>query len=847
LLDGLLDIAVCFDDALCHLEVKHYELKPLYDLESASTDDFRTKSRLCICGQPDVDLTSPENRIVVEFEDAQLHLDKFGIKGSVFFATGGSEAAICSGLANLGLMIVQSGATLQANGLQIYKEIREIKMGIWVNTGRSCGLEIYGNIRPNAQRFCLCGFLAGEVAARLSAQRSLWSVVLTVATSPDKVVKDKCVFLDHDELVDRVQWKSALAGSHSETFVVKDVESITETLRSYFSEESVPDVVISQTCADLELPVTGEHVVDIDGLTVAEFEAMPLVIKGESKEVRYAGQGYVVIRFLPTIYSFTQNRCAWVEGSAELRLRADAILLQLFKENGVPHVYEKINDKWVLSRLVMPHPFEFAKYDLPMFTPPDLTQEQIAKLHRAPPIEIVIKTFHGGTSKHRYRSMHTSHVRHSHPLWPDRCIEVEAPYPAPLVRFDWRNPLTMKHDPLLKAPDPGAAAACKNFLEELEGFKSQFRSSFQYGVIQEFLECEIAPAAKRLPDEILPEQLAQYFIDVNKARQTALNLYHVMATFLEKCDVVCNDVCLFITEDGTTAYGEISQDCGRFRHFDLGSLDKDVWRSGGSSDHVLEKWQELSRLMERGYSELSSDFARDISIIPPSLLLSRPLPSPLYIGTTNPYKVSEISTIMVHLGMNIVPTAPVDVEEPYFTYLENAREKALVYAQRVGGMVLSDDSGISVRSLSGLPGPRSARFDDFAEIDIEKGIQGGLAGYADSKRSRDDIDKANNQRLLQLMQGKQDRKASFHVAYVVAVPGRILFQTEAESNGTIAHDLCGAGGFGYDPVFIGDDTAGFTYAELDHFRKNLRSHRRRALRKVARFFADMVVSPGHVS
>ena len=51
------------------------------------------------------------------------------------------------------------------------------------------------------------------------------------------------------------------------------------------------------------------------------------------------------------------------------------------------------------------------------------------------------------------------------------------------------------------------------------------------------------------------------------------------------------------TPDGKTVFGEISQDCGRFRHFDLGSLDKDVWRSGGSSELVLEKWQLLLDLI----------------------------------------------------------------------------------------------------------------------------------------------------------------------------------------------------------------------------------------------------------
>lgn len=67
---------------------------------------------------------------------------------------------------------------------------------------------------------------------------------------------------------------------------------------------------------------------------------------------------------------------------------------------------------------------------------------------------------------------------------------------------------------------------------------------------------------------------------------------------LAERDVVLYDLCLFITKDGETVFGEISQDCGRFRHFDLGCLDKDAGRAGGSSEHVLRKWQLLLDLIE---------------------------------------------------------------------------------------------------------------------------------------------------------------------------------------------------------------------------------------------------------
>lgn len=146
--------------------------------------------------------------------------------------------------------------------------------------------------------------------------------------------------------------------------------------------------------------------------------------------------------------------------------------------------------------------------------------------------------------------MNECFVRGSHSFYTGMKFENEGPYPQPIVRFDWRNPL---HD------DKG----------------------------------------NRLADEILPDSLADLFINTKAARATALKVYDILSAYLETKDIICCDLCLFIAEDGETVFGEISQDCGRFRHFDVGSLDKDVWRSGGSSELVLQKWQLLLDMLEK--------------------------------------------------------------------------------------------------------------------------------------------------------------------------------------------------------------------------------------------------------
>lgn len=286
---------------------------------------------------------------------------------------------------------------------------------------------------------------------------------------------------------------------------------------------------------------------DIETLTGEDFLRMPLVVEGESKEVRYAGGGLVVIRFKPTIYSYTANRAGVVEGSDTLRLQASRIFCGVLAQAGIAHTYRRVSDRWVLSQLVLQ---PATGHDPSPFRPDDLTQVELAALPSAPPIEVVIKRMHSGTSRRRYYRMSGHPVRSDHPVYAGMVFHDEDAYPETIVRFDWRNPLH-------------------------------------------------TASGERMADECLADMVADWYIDVARARATALRTYDALAEFLGDHDVVCYDLCLFVTQDGSTVFGEISQDCGRYRHFDLGSLDKDVWRAGGSSEQVLEKWKTLLEVISQ--------------------------------------------------------------------------------------------------------------------------------------------------------------------------------------------------------------------------------------------------------
>jgi phosphoribosylaminoimidazole-succinocarboxamide synthase len=274
-----------------------------------------------------------------------------------------------------------------------------------------------------------------------------------------------------------------------------------------------------------ELIVTDEQMF-ADAMTDEQFEKLELLKEGESKELRRAGVGLdgrplCLIRFKPTIYSFTSNRCGVVPGSELLRLRATKRLVGVLKDAGIRHAYRAVGERFVLAEWV-----------------------------DDPNVEVIVKQYHSGTSKHRYFGMAGKRVRPGS-NFEDTWFEDMGAYPHPIVRFDWRNP-------------------------------------FQHPVTE-----------VRLADEVMPEDIADWWINTKVARRTALRVFDVLTEFLGARDVLLYDLCLFISTDGETVFGEISQDCGRFRHFDLGELDKDVWRAGGSHEEVLEKWKLLCEVVER--------------------------------------------------------------------------------------------------------------------------------------------------------------------------------------------------------------------------------------------------------
>jgi XTP/dITP diphosphohydrolase len=192
---------------------------------------------------------------------------------------------------------------------------------------------------------------------------------------------------------------------------------------------------------------------------------------------------------------------------------------------------------------------------------------------------------------------------------------------------------------------------------------------------------------------------------------------------------------------------------------------------------------------------------------------------PLVLGTTNAGKVRELVALLSPFGIGCeslagLPAA-VEVEETGATFAANAALKATAQARALGRWVLAEDSGLVVPVLGGAPGVHSARFS------------GAVAG-----EPRTATDARNNALLLERLAGRTGAERAAHYACHAALAdsaGQIVAVAAGNCRGLIGEKPAGAGGFGYDPLFIVPEYHG-TFGELSPAVKSVISHRGRALR-----------------
>ncbi len=185
-------------------------------------------------------------------------------------------------------------------------------------------------------------------------------------------------------------------------------------------------------------------------------------------------------------------------------------------------------------------------------------------------------------------------------------------------------------------------------------------------------------------------------------------------------------------------------------------------------------------------------------------------PRRVVVASGNAHKLKELGDIfggMVELISMKDAGFEGDIEENGTTFEENAVIKAEAVSRATGLPALADDSGLSVDALGGAPGVYSARY---------AGDHGN--------------DQANNDLLLQNMQGVTNRACRFVCAMALALPGESTRVVRGECSGELLEQRAGEGGFGYDPLFRYH--TGKTFAEMTEKEKNAVSHRAVAAEKM---------------
>ena len=184
----------------------------------------------------------------------------------------------------------------------------------------------------------------------------------------------------------------------------------------------------------------------------------------------------------------------------------------------------------------------------------------------------------------------------------------------------------------------------------------------------------------------------------------------------------------------------------------------------------------------------------------------------LIVASRNPDKIAELRHALAGLDLEVrsaadYPAVP-EVEENGQTLAENALLKARAVFRATGSLSLADDTGLEVDALGGAPGVHSGRY------------AGPEQSYA-----------RNLAKLLDRMAGvPADRRgARFRTVAAIVFPDGREELVEGVCEGRILEAPRGAGGFGYDPIFLVPEI-GMTFAELTLEQKDRLSHRGRAMR-----------------
>tara|TARA_B100001029_G_C14960439_1_gene394116 strand:+ start:255 stop:860 length:606 start_codon:yes stop_codon:yes gene_type:complete len=189
--------------------------------------------------------------------------------------------------------------------------------------------------------------------------------------------------------------------------------------------------------------------------------------------------------------------------------------------------------------------------------------------------------------------------------------------------------------------------------------------------------------------------------------------------------------------------------------------------------------------------------------------------SEILIGSNNGGKFKEISDLLPKKIKKISPNQ-LDIaspEENGKTFIENSEIKADFFSKKSKMVTISDDSGLEVNCLNGMPGIFSSRWAD---------------KYGSFENAMSEILK----RVTEINKDKQtkDTKAQFVCGLTIKWPDGKKISEIGVIEGNIVEKK-GKNGFGYDPIFIPKGYSK-TFGEMDYREKVSIDHRFIAYKKL---------------
>lgn len=190
----------------------------------------------------------------------------------------------------------------------------------------------------------------------------------------------------------------------------------------------------------------------------------------------------------------------------------------------------------------------------------------------------------------------------------------------------------------------------------------------------------------------------------------------------------------------------------------------------------------------------------------------------LLFATGNKDKLKEVKEMLSNDSIKMpidIGISNFDVVEDGNTLEENSYKKASALYQLTGRAVFADDTGLFVKALDNRPGVHSHR-------------------YASANATYED----NRKKLLDELSNKDDRNAYFEtVISYINLKGEV-FRFTGRLDGYISEIEKGSGEFGYDKIFIPENSQK-SLAEMTIEEKKQISHRARAMAKFKKFLGEI--------